>query len=288
MERQSGRRRIAARVSCLVVLAVLALLTWRQSALYADSETLYRKTLERNPRSWLALNNLGVISLERRNWDEAERFFFESLRLNPRYEAALNNCGFVLARRGQLDEAIVYYRRALAIWPEYPDANVNLGNALFAQGKLDDAIGHYAQALRIRPDLVEPHNNMAFALLAQGKPREAIPQFEEALRLHQDSGTALLGLARTLSVSADPGIRNGARAVTLAERAAWLSNRSDPQVLDVLAAAYAEAGRFDDAVAAAGAALERAREDNRRDLVVALEARLRLYQSGVPFHEDDL
>ena len=288
MERQSARRRMAGQVSCLVVLAVLSMLTWRQSGLYASSETLYRRTLERNPRCWLALNNLGVISLERQDYDRAERLFFESLRLNPGYEAALNNCGFVLARHGRVDEAIVYYRRALEIWPEYPDANVNLGNALFAQGKFDGAIGHYTQALRLRPELVEPHNNMAFALLAQGKPREAILQFEEALRLDDSTTTALVGLARTLAVSGDPDIRNGARAVGLAERAAWLSRRSDPLILDVLAAAYAEAGRFDDAVSAAGAALDRARETNRGDLVIELERRLRLYRSGLPFHENNL
>ena len=285
-EGQSPRRRMAGRVSCLVVLAVLSMLTWRQSGSYANSETLYRQTLERNPRCWLALNNLGVISLGRRDYVGAERLFFESLRLNPGYEVALNNCGFVLARRGRVDEAIGYYRRALDIWPEYPDANVNLGNALFGQGKLDEAIEHYRRALRLRPELVEPHNNMAFALLAQGKPREAIPQFEEALRLDDSTTTALVGLARTLAVSGDPSIRNGARAVDLAERAAGLTHRSDPLVLDVLAAAYAEAGRFDDAVSTEGAALDRAREANRGDLLIELEGRLRLYRSGVPFHEN--
>jgi tetratricopeptide (TPR) repeat protein len=287
MDGQGARRRMAGQVGGLAVLAVLTLLTWRQSTLYASSETLYRQTLERNPRCWLALNNLGVIRLERQDYDGAEKLFFQSLSLNPEYEAALNNCGFVLARRGRVDDAIAYYRRALEIWPEYPDANVNLGNALFTQGKFDDAIGHYTRALRLRPELVEAHNNMAFALLAKGKPREAIPQFEEALRLDESTTTALVGLARTLAVSADPAIRNGARAVELAERAAWLSRRSDPLVLDVLAAAYAEAGRFDDAVSAAGVALDRAREINRGDLVVELEGRLRLYRSGLPFHEDN-
>ena len=113
-------------------------------------------------------------------------------------------------------------------------------------------------------------------------------QFEEALRLDDSSRTALAGLAWTLAVSGDPGIRNGARAVGLAERAARLSRRSDPLVLDVLAAAYAEAGRFDDAVSAVGEALDRAREVNRGDLVIELERRLRLYRSGLPFHENNL
>jgi tetratricopeptide (TPR) repeat protein len=285
MERQRGWRRLAGNAACLVVLAALAILTWRQTRLYTDSETLYRATLERNPRCWLALNNLGMISLAKQDYDEAERLFFESARLNPGYEAAQNNCGFVLARRGRVDEAIAHYRRALDIWPEYADAHVNLGNALFSQGKFDDAIEHYAHALRSRPDLLEPHNNMAFALLAKGRPKEAIAQFDQALRVSPSSTTALVGLARTLAVSEDPGVRNGALAVELAERATRLSERRDPAVLDVLAAAYAEAGRFDEGVAAAEAALDLARRTNRSGLASELEARLRLYRAGLPFHE---
>jgi tetratricopeptide (TPR) repeat protein len=285
LDRQSGWRRSAGRGACLLVVAALAILTWRQSRLYASSEVLYRATLERNPACWLALNNLGVINLERHDDAEAERLFFESLRLNPEYEAALNNCGFVLARRGQVGEAIGYYRRALQIWPAYPDANVNLGNALFVQGNFDEAIAHYTQALRLKPDLIEAHNNMAFAFVAQGKPREAIPRFEAALRLDDSSRTALVGLARTLAVSRDHAVRDGRRAVELAERAARLTSRRDPQVMDVLAAAYAEAGRFPDAVATAGAALELAREGGLAPLAAEIEGRLALYQSGCPFHE---
>lgn len=269
----------------LIVLATLAGLTWRQSRLYTNAETLYRGTLERNPGSWLALNNLGVICLERHDDAEAERLFFESLRLNPGYEAALNNCGFVLARRGQVDEAIGYYRRALQVWPDDPDAHVNLGNALFVKGRLDEAIRHYERALRLRPGLLEPRNNLAFALVALGRPREAIPHFEAALQLDGSSRTVLLGLARTLAVSSDDRLRDGWRAVELAERAAQLTGYRDPQVLDVLAAAYAEAGRFGDAIPTAAAALDLARGAGLAPLAGEIEGRLGLFRAGRPFHE---
>jgi spermidine synthase len=271
--------------AALLVLVALAGLTSRQSRLYASSETLYRGTLERNPGSWLALNNLGVICLERHDDAEAERLFFESLRLNPEYEAALNNCGFVLARRGRVDEALGYYRRALQVWPDYPDANVNLGNALFVKGQLDEAIRHYERALRLRPGLLEPRNNLAFALVALGRPREAIPHFEAALRLDGSSRAVLLGLARTLAVSSDDRLRDGRRAVELAERAARLTGYRDPQVLDVLAAAYAEAGRFGDAIPAAAAALDLARGAGLTPLAVEIEGRLGLFRAGRPFRE---
>lgn len=284
-ERQAAWRRTAGIAASLFVLAALAGLTSRQSRLYASSETLYRGTLERNPGSWLALNNLGVICLERRDDAEAERLFFESLRLNPEYEAALNNFGFVLARRGRVDEAIGYYMRALQVWPDYPDAHVNIGNALFVKDRLDEAVVHFDRALRLRPELLEPRNNIAFALLALGRPKEALPHFEAALERDASSRTVLLGLARTLAVSGDAGIRDGARAVSLAERAAQLTGRRDPQVLDVLASAYAEAGRFGDAVSAAGAALDLARGAGLIPLAGEIESRLDLYWAGQPFHE---
>lgn len=187
-ERASGALRRAAPAAALLVLGALAVLASRQSRLYASSETLWRATLERNPGCWLALNNLGVISLERHDDAEAERLFFESLRWNPEYEAALNNCGYVLARKGRVYEAIGYYERALAIWPGYPDAHVNLGNALFVTGRPGEAIGQYERALAERPDLLEPRNNLALALVAVGKPAEAIPHFEAALGLARERG----------------------------------------------------------------------------------------------------
>ena len=191
-ERKEGALGRAAPAAALLVLGALAFLTFRQSRFYADGETLWRATLERNPRCWLALNNLGVLALERQEDAEAERLFVESLRWNPEYEAALNNRGYVLARRGRVDEAVGDYERALAIWPDYPDAHVNLGNALFVKGRPGEAIGHYERALAERPDLLEPRNNLALALVAVGKPSEAIPHFEAALGLARERGLAEL------------------------------------------------------------------------------------------------
>ncbi|MBK8596543.1 MAG: tetratricopeptide repeat protein [Holophagales bacterium] len=187
---EAPRRALAA--SAVLLCGVLALLSSRQSRIYADAETLWRATVERNPSCWLAWNNLGVLALERGNDGEAERLFSEALRLNPGYEAALNNAGFVLARRGRAGEAIGYYERALAVWPAYPDAHVNLGNALFVTGKPGEAVGHYEKAIAQRPDLLEPRNNLALALVATGRPAEAAAHFESALGLARERGLAPL------------------------------------------------------------------------------------------------
>ncbi len=283
--RQAGPIRRAALVASLLLPCALAVLTFRQSRLYASDETLWRATLERNPRCFLALNNLGVIRLERHEDAEAERLFFEALRANPEYEAALNNCGLVLARRGRVAEAAGYFRRAVAIWPDFPDAHVNLGNAFFVLGRPGEAIGHFEKALALRPNLLEPRNNLALALVAVGRPAEAIPHFERALSADGGARSVLLGLARTLCTNGDARVRNGWRAVELAERAVQITGGRDVASLDVLAAANAEVGRFPEAVSVASSALALARARGLAPAAAELEQRLALYTAGRPFHE---
>lgn len=284
-ERQAVPVRRAALAASILLPCALAVLTFRQSRLYASDETLWRATLERNPRCFLALNNLGVIHLERHEDAEAERLFFESLRANPDYEAALNNCGLVLARRGRVAEAAEFFRRAVAIWPDFPDAHVNLGSAFFVLGRPEEAIGHFEKALALRPNLLEPRNNLALAFVAAGRPAEAIPHFERALSLDGGARNVLLGYARTLATNADARVRNGARAVELAERAVRITGGRDVTALDVLAAANAEAGRFPEAVAVATAALDLARAQRLAPAAADLEKRLTLYTAGRPYHE---
>ena len=116
---------------------------------------------------------------------------------------------------GEPEEAIAHYREALRIDPEYDLAHTNLGLALVSQGKMDEAIAHYEEALRINPELATVHNNLAWI-------RATHP---------------------------DPRFRNGPEAVELSERACRLSRGKDPNLLDTLAAAYPEAGRFPEAIA---------------------------------------
>ena len=103
---------------CLTLLAVLGALSWRQSQMYVDVETLYRTTIDRNPQCWLACYNLGV----------------------------------ALVGRGRFDEATAWFRRAVEIRPQYAEAHRNLGLALRMCGKTDEAIGHLQRAVAIRPD----------------------------------------------------------------------------------------------------------------------------------------
>ncbi len=116
----------------------------------------------------------------------------------------------------------------------------------------------FAEALAADPEYPEAHISLALALADQGRLDEAIVHYQEAIRLNPDDPSAYNNLAWIRATHPDPELRNGAEAVRLAERACALWKDRDPNLLDTLAAAYAEAGRFPEAV-------ERSRKPSRCD-----------------------
>ena len=148
----------------------------------------------------------------------------------------------------------------------------------------DEAIPHFEEALDLNPKLTEAHSNLGdiFHYL-KGKTPEALGHWREVLRADPNHVLVLQQTARVLATSSEASLRNGAEAVALAERAAQLSGGRDPAILDTLAAAYAEAGRFPEAVETARRALALAIETKKRPLAEALKARIALYEDRTPF-----
>ncbi len=175
---------------CLMLLAALATLTWRQSRMYADIETLYQTTIDENPACWMAHNNLGKPLAARGRRDEAMDHYRKALELKPDSELIHNNLGNALADRGQVDSAIVHYQKALEIQPDYAEAHKNLGNALARRGQVDSAIVHYQKALEIQPDFAEAHNNLGNALADRGQVDSAITHYQKALEIKPDFAEA--------------------------------------------------------------------------------------------------
>ena len=196
-----GQRTLAAGT----LVAVLAVLTWRQSGIYQDAATLYRATLERNPDCWLAHNNLGSELLEEPGrLTEAISHFEAALHLQPNYPQAYNNLGLALSRiPGRRPEAIHYFEDAVRIQPNYEQAQNNLGLALFnLPGRLPEAIAHFEAALRTDPDYAQAHNNLGSALAnTPGRLPDAIAEYEAALRIQPDFAEAHYNLANALSDS---------------------------------------------------------------------------------------
>jgi cytochrome c-type biogenesis protein CcmH/NrfG len=166
------------------VVAALVLTSRDQAAFFRDEETLWGRTLERAPGSWLALNNLGDIYFRTGRATRAQAYFEEAVRLNPDYPEAHDNLGVALVAAGRVDEGIRHYREALRLKPDFPRADVNLGIALCNSGRQAEAIPILERALDSEPDYAEAHNDLGVCLVATGRFREALAQFREALRLN--------------------------------------------------------------------------------------------------------
>jgi tetratricopeptide (TPR) repeat protein len=219
------RASIAGPALAAALAVVLSVLTYRQSAMYRDVETLWRETIARNPSSWLAHLNLGVELAQQRRLPEAIAAFEATLRERPQDAGAHRNLAMALSETGRPTEAIAHYQRALrlepgraddhlkaarlllqfpsrhveaaehleaalALEPESVEAHYNLANILMElPGRGPDAIAHFQEALRLHPDYPEAHHNLALALLDQpGREAEAIAHLEAALRLDPTLG----------------------------------------------------------------------------------------------------
>jgi Flp pilus assembly protein TadD len=265
------------------VLLVLGTLTWRQAGAYRDAETLWRDTLTKNPDSFMANNNLGGILLLRGELEPATALFERANRSEPDFADGYNNLGLVRHRQGRLDEADSFFREALGRDRYFVDAHNNLGILLAQQGRSSEALEHFQEAVRFRPSFAKAHQNLGLTLEGLGRTNEAVGEYRETLRLTPDARDVEGRLAWILATDPDPGVRNGAEAVRLSEAANAATGGRDPRALDVLAAAYAEAGRFDDAVRAATRALDLAGASASAEARHGAERRLALYRAGRPF-----
>jgi tetratricopeptide (TPR) repeat protein len=190
-----------------------------------------------------------------------------------------------LTAQGKTNEALAEFKQALRLQPEYADAHYNLGQLYFAQGNADEAAHQYATAVQNRPDYAEAHYQLAALLASQRDFEEAIPHYRAAVRLKPDWLEALNNLAWILATQPDKNLRDGEGAVRLSVRAVELTKTNNAGALDTLAASYAEAGRFPEAIRTARQAVDTATASNQKELTAQLLARLALYESGRPFRE---
>ena len=213
---------------CGMLLLTLGTMTWRQCRMYADEETLWQTTIQKNPDSWAAFANLGDHSikngkldeaivcyqkllefqpgdastyvsigaafLQKGQTDKAASYFERTLEANPNpadYAEACNNLGYIFAIKGRLDQAIVCYYKAIESKPDIVSTYLNLGLALAREEKWDKAIESYHEALQLDPNHASVYTHLATALEHQGRQHEAIQEYQEALRLNPNDSEAL-------------------------------------------------------------------------------------------------
>lgn len=254
---------------------VIALLLGRPSVAVSH----FRASAERRPVDPAAHYNLGTALTQAGLFDDAVASYERALALRPKYARALSNLADTLVVLGRSDEAIRRYEAAVAADPGMPEARNNLGAALWRKGDLLRAERELNEALRLRPGYAEAYFNLGHTAVRDRRMADAAGYFRQAAALKPDWITALTTAAWVLSTADDGAARAPREAVPLAERAVALTGRKDPQALDVLAAAYAAAGRFDDAVATAREAQGRA----RADLAAEIGRRLTLYERREAF-----
>ena len=281
-----------------------------------EAESHYRAALKLKPELADAWYNLGFLKAKQGKADEAAACYTTALQLKPDYTEARLTFGAMLASQQKFDAAITHFQAVLQTAPENANAQFNLAAAMNAKGDFAGAAEHYAEACRLRPDDLESRQNLGVALLSQGKmaaaeaafqevllvrpeasaqhylalaldaqgqTEAALPHYREAVRLSPNAAFYLNDLAWILATHPKLEVRNGAEAVRLAEEACRLSGGKEARCFGTLDAAYAEVGRFDDAIAAATKARELALAARQQDIAQAAEARLALYRAQKPY-----
>jgi Tfp pilus assembly protein PilF len=267
------------------LLLSCALLTAQQVQYWQNSETLFRHALRVTRDNLVAHENLGKTLAEHGHLAEATSEFLAALRINPASATAHSNFASALAAQGRFAEATMEYQAALRIKPNSAEAHYNLGVSLASQGKTSAAIGEFALARQFDPEHAEAHYNLGALLANQGRTAEAIAEYREAVHLRPDWPLPLQGLAWILATNANANFRGATEAVQLAERLGKVTRYQRADALDTLAAAYAEAGRFPEAIQTAQKAAALAGAAGQKDLAAHIQERLNLYQAGHPYRE---
>jgi tetratricopeptide (TPR) repeat protein len=243
------------------------------------------RTVKAVPSCAEARNNLGTVLARRGRIKEAIGQFQRVLAIEPDNADARNNLGDGLAALGQFREAVVQFQRVLASEPDNVPTRFALADALANSGRLDEAIPQYQQVLKIQPQSAEAATSLAIALVGRGRFAEAASHFRHALEIQPNTVEFQRNWAWLRATCPVAAVRNGEDAIEHAQLANQLCEGKRPEVLDVLAAAYAEAGRFPEALGTAHRALELAQQQNNSSLADTVRARITLYEAGKPFHE---
>jgi tetratricopeptide (TPR) repeat protein len=299
-------------------LACCVTVTFVQVRYWHDTKTLFQHALAVTSGNYYAHAKLGAAALREGNLDEATKHHEEELRLLPYFANSYIDIGLVYAAKGQLNRAAVAFARAVDLNPAVPSGHYNLGHAYDLLGRHEEAVVQFQKAVLLHPDEVVAQKELGSVLLKLNKPQEALPycqaaaevitndaqlifslayafhathqiekaieQYQRALRLNPDLMEALNGLAWIYATNPRADLRNGPEAVRLATHACELTDREQTKLLDTLAAAYAEAGRFDDAIKTTEKLRALKASHAKTDELVL--RRLALYKAGKPYREE--
>jgi Flp pilus assembly protein TadD len=229
-------------------------------------------------------SNAGAAVAEAGDDRRAIGLYGEALRLNPNLPDTICNLAAAEARLARMDEAVGHMREALRLRPDDPRIEMRLGTVLAETGHTAEAIEHLRRAVELGPADVDSRSNYMLLSLRLGRWPEALEQVRAIAGLRPEDPLALSDAAWMLATCPDVSLRDGNAAVAAAEKAVRIGGWDNPELLDILAAAYAQAGRFDDAVATATRARDLANALKQAELVEQIESHLASYRErrGLP------
>jgi tetratricopeptide (TPR) repeat protein len=284
-----------------------------------EAKSEYSLALRQHPWFEQAHIFLGLLLAREKNYDQAAAEYGAVLKINPRSATAHNDLARLLQTEGRLDESIQHYRAALQFEPGLAQARNNLGVLYLQKGQPADGAAQLRIALRLNPGNAETEYNLAqalnqqqqwkeasellqrvalarpknadaqyqfgLALAHEGKTREAMSQYAHALLLTPDCADALSALAWIAATDSHPELRNGGQAVAMASRASELTKQQDPAMLLTLAAAYAETGHFNEALATAEKGRDLAKTNGNRQLEEKAVLMRATFEKRQPFRD---
>jgi protein O-mannosyl-transferase len=246
---ESWPARKAARAGlAVVILSACTVLSTMQLRYWQDSLSLLQHAVRVEGKNFIARVMLGNAFFERGQLDPALHEYEAATQLRADYAEAWDHAGMVLTQEGKPAEAIPYLRKAVDLAPGWPEPQRRLALALWHSERKAEARDAFQRLARLMPATPEGYRDLADMLNEGQQLAEAIRGYREALRLQPDFPAVLNNLALLLATCDQKELRDGPEAVRLAERACQLTQRRDANLLGTLAVAYAQAGRFGEAV----------------------------------------
>ncbi len=253
---------------------------------HREAAAQFREVFRLSPSHPSARQKLDQALAAQQKLEEASEPYRQALRSNPRDARAHGNLGRVLLEAGQLEEAVEQCAEAARLDPKSAEIQYQLGAALARKGEAEKAARQFELVLELEPGFAAAHYALGIICQRQGRMAEALKRWREAARLAPQWPDPLNNLAWALATDPRSEIRDGGEAVKVATRAVELAGTNNVGVLDTLAAAYAEAGRFAEAIASARQAQAAAAAQGQAELVEQIQQRLALYSSNRPYRLD--
>ena len=253
---------------------------------YREAAVHFQKVLQLKPEDPKARQKLEGTLATQQQLEQATAAYREALRINPGDARARADLGWELLNFGQRDEGIENCIEAARLEPNNTKIQHHLGMALARNGEAEKAIRQFERVLELDPNFGAAHYTLGIICQQQRRMSEALKHWREAARVSPQWPDPLNSLAWTLATDPHAELRDGTEAVKLASRAVELSDTNNVRFLDTLAAAYAEAGRFVEAISTACKARAAAVAQGQADWAEQIQQRVSLYGSYRPYRQE--